>query len=265
MDRVEYVTDILEADWVLGNLHYLNCEEDYKKIANTRAFQVMPHKFVFWSMHDNPAFAYVENRSLKFLCQPLANKQKNKKMNIVSVPLNMRHYEVALTADRNFVEECRSVEKEYDFVYVGQIVYAHRDYLANLRLESYDFEVTKPIWNIKSTQERVDIMKDFCLRLARADYAFAPRGIGSSSFRLYQAMMSGAVPIVSGMQDYPFSEEVDWSSFCIINNEQDQYDFDSLVGREDYEQLRQNAIQFWEDYVKNESCDRRLFDKYLAK
>ena len=54
-------------------------------------------------------------------------------------------------------------------------------------------------------------------------------------------------------------------SFCIINNEQDQYDFDSLVGREDYEQLRQNAIQFWEDYVNNESCDRRLFDKITSK
>ena len=59
-------------------------------------------------------------------------------------------------------------EKEYDFVYVGQIVYAHRDYLIHLPLESYDLEVTNPIWTITDTKSRVDMMKDFCRRLARA-------------------------------------------------------------------------------------------------
>jgi hypothetical protein len=175
----------------------------------------------------------------------------------------MRHYELDLTSDLEFIEKCRNAKKEYDFVYVGQIVYAHRDFLIHLPLESYDLEVTNPIWGTKDTRARVDIMKDFCLRLARADYAFAPRGVGSSSFRLYQAMMSGAVPIVSGMVDYPFSDEVDWSEFCIINDDFDRYDFDSLIENEDYENMRQKAIQFWEDYVRIENCDKRLFERYL--
>tara|TARA_Y100000592_G_scaffold91981_1_gene152998 strand:+ start:2321 stop:3196 length:876 start_codon:yes stop_codon:yes gene_type:complete len=264
LDRVQYVEDPVEADWILGNLHYLDCERDFLNIARTRAFQVMPEKFVFWSMHDTPMFAYAEGRSLKFICQPLAGPVKNKEMNIVSVPLQMRHFELDLISDIDFINECRSTEKEYDFVYVGQIVYAHRDYLAKLRLSSYDFEVTNPIWGIKDTKSRVDMMKDFCRRLSRADYAFAPRGVGSSSFRLYQAMMSGAVPIVSGMAEYPFSDEVDWNEFCIINERQDQYDFVSLINSPNYEQMRDKAIQFWEDYVRVENCDKRLFDKYLA-
>ena len=263
LDRVQYVEDPVEADWILGNLHYLDCERDFLNIARTRAFQVMPEKFVFWSMHDTPMFAYAEGRSLKFICQPLAGPVKNKEMNIVSVPLQMRHFELDLISDIDFINECRSTEKEYDFVYVGQIVYAHRDYLAKLRLSSYDFEVTNPIWGIKDTKSRVDMMKDFCRRLSRADYAFAPRGVGSSSFRLYQAMMSGAVPIVSGMAEYPFSDEVDWNEFCIINERQDQYDFVSLINSPNYEQMRDKAIQFWEDYVRVENCDKRLFDKFI--
>ena len=123
LDRVQYVEDPVEADWILGNLHYLDCERDFLNIARTRAFQVMPEKFVFWSMHDTPMFAYAEGRSLKFICQPLAGPVKNKEMNIVSVPLQMRHFELDLISDIDFINECRSTEKEYDFVYVGQIVY----------------------------------------------------------------------------------------------------------------------------------------------
>ena len=264
LDRVEYTEDFTQADWILGNLDYLECNRDYGSIAQSRAFQLMPEKFVFWSMHDSPRFAYNESKSLKFLCQPMAPPQANKIKNIVSVPLQMRHYERELISDIDFIQECRNTEKEYDFVYVGQIVYAHRDYLIHLPLESYDLEVTNPIWTITDTKSRVDMMKDFCRRLARADYAFAPRGVGSSSFRLYQAMMSGAVPIVSGMLDYPFSDEVDWTEFCIINEEYDRYDFESLISSEKYDTMRDKAIQFWEDYVRIENCDKRLFDKYLV-
>jgi len=263
LDKIEYTEDFTEARWILGHLDYLDCGRDYNQIAQSRAFQLMPEKFVFWSMHDSPSFAYRDSHSLKFICQPLASPVTNRSKNIVAVPLQMRHYELDLTSDLEFIETCRNTEKEYDFVYVGQIVYAHRDFLIHLPLESYDLEVTNPIWGVKDTRSRVDMMKDFCLRLARADYAFAPRGVGTSSFRLYQAMMSGAVPIVSGMVDYPFSDEVDWSEFCIINENFDSYDFDSLIESEDYENMRQKAIQFWEDYVRIENCDKRLFERYL--
>ena len=116
LDRVEYTEDFTQADWILGNLDYLECNRDYGSIAQSRAFQLMPEKFVFWSMHDSPKFAYNESRSLKFLCQPMAPPEANKIKNIVSVPLQMRHYERELISDIDFIQECRNTEKEYDFV-----------------------------------------------------------------------------------------------------------------------------------------------------
>lgn len=267
LDKIEYVEDVTTADWILGYLDYLECERDYVNIAQSRVFHAMPEKFVFWSMHDSPRFAYVEPYSLKFLCQPLANKSVNRRNGVVPVPLQMRHYELDLTRDASFLEELRQTTKSFDYVYVGQIVYAAREYFRTMsynRLDKYDFEATQPIWGVKDTKERVDMMKDFCRRLARSKYAFAPRGVGTSSFRLYQAMMSGAVPIVSGMMDYPFDDEVDWSEFCIINESHENYDFESLLDRTDYDTMRQKAIDFWEEYVRIDKCDRRLFDKYLA-
>lgn len=268
LDRVQYTEDVSEADWILGYLDYLECERDFVNITKTRAFHLMPEKFVFWSMHDSPRFAYIEPYSTKFICQPLASKSVNTRNRVIPVPLQMRHFELDLTSDLNFILELRQAKKTYDFVYVGQIVYAAREYFRTMsygRLEKYDFEATQPIWGVKDTKERVDMMKDFCRRLARSKYAFAPRGVGTSSFRLYQAMMSGAVPIVSGMADYPFDDEVDWSEFCIINENHESYDFESLIDRSDYDAMRQKAIEFWEEYVRIDKCDRKLFDKYLVK
>lgn len=264
LKKIIYTSDYEEADWILGNLDYLKCDRDYETIRQTNIFQRMSNKFVFWSMHDSPKFAYAEPYSKKFLSQPLMSSHANKQANIHATPLQMRHYELELISDLDFIEECRNTKKVYDFVYVGQIRYASRQWLAEIQLDKYDLDITTPIWGVKDTKARVAMLKDFCLRLARSRYAFAPRGIGTSSFRLYQALMAGTIPIVSGMTEYPFSNTVDWKDFCIINEKQSKYDFNSLIVNPEYENMRQKGIQFWEDYVRIENCDKKLFENHLS-
>ena len=92
LDRVQYTEDVSEADWILGYLDYLECERDFVNITKTRAFHLMPEKFVFWSMHDSPRFAYIEPYSTKFICQPLASKSVNTRNRVIPVPLQMRHF-----------------------------------------------------------------------------------------------------------------------------------------------------------------------------
>tara|TARA_R110002126_G_scaffold105787_2_gene240245 strand:+ start:477 stop:1349 length:873 start_codon:yes stop_codon:yes gene_type:complete len=263
LEKITYTEDYDEANWILGNLDYINCNNDYAKICQSNVFRKMPNKFVFWSMHDSPNFAYAEPYSKKFLSQPLMIGKDNRLSNVHATPLQMRHYELDLISDLDFIEECRNAKKVYDFVYVGQIGYASRQWLADIQLDKYDLDITSPIWGVKDTITRVNMLKDFCLRMAKSKYAFAPRGIGTSSFRLYQAMMVGTVPIVSGMTEYPFSNNVEWKDFCIINDKQTDLDFNSLTINTEYENMRQRGIQFWEDYVRIENCDKKLFESYL--
>jgi hypothetical protein len=51
----------------------------------------------------------------------------------------------------------------------------------------------------------------------RSKYALAPRGYGRTSFRLYEAMQVGCVPIY--IYDYPwlpYADVLDWESFCVL-------------------------------------------------
>ena len=73
----------------------------------------------------------------------------------------MRHYELEMTKDKDFITRVRNAKKENNFVYVGQIVYANRQWLRSLNLPKYDFEETKPIWGIKDTNSRVELNKQF--------------------------------------------------------------------------------------------------------
>jgi len=262
LDKIKYTTNHSEADYILGNLDYLECNRDYYKISQTEIFKRHSDKFVFWSMHDNPTFAYVDKKSIKFICQPLYNNKINKEYNVIPVPLQMRHYELEMTKDKDFIARMRSTTKENNFVYVGQIVYANRQWLRSLNLPKYDFEETKPIWGIKDTNSRVELNKQFCQRISKAKYCFAPRGVGSSSFRLYQSMMAGTVPIESGMIDYPFKEFVDWSSFT-IKNEKNLINL--LTNEEKYVILRENTIDFWDKYVDIPNCDKIIFESYISE
>jgi hypothetical protein len=113
--------------------------------------------------------------------------------------------------------------------------------------------------------ERVKLTKDFCRDVASSKFCFAPRGIGSSSFRLYQSLMSGTIPIITGIKERPFSDVLKWDEFSI--------DGDWGLEREDYEaildgeldKMRKRAIEVWDNYFHMEKTDQYLFEKYLEK
>lgn len=266
LDRIEYCKDHSKSDYIFGYLHYLDCNKDYNKIIKTEVFKKYADKFVFWSMHDSPRFAYKENKSTKFICQPLHTKKINNKYNVIPVPLQMRHYELEMIKDLDFIKKCRNQEKEYDFIFVGQVRYAGRNWLRNFNADSYYFEETRPIWGKKDLQERVEMNKEFCLKLSKARYGFAPRGAGSSSFRLFQCLMSGTVPIVSGMKHYPFSDFIDWSDIVLEGRDISKEGQDMIIGsdfEDRYQELRANGIEFWDKYVRIPKCDRVIFERYL--
>jgi hypothetical protein len=62
--------------------------------------------------------------------------------------------------------------------------------------------------------------------MARAVFAFCPRGYGGTSFRLYEAIRLNCIPIyISDIHSLPFPHKVDWSKVAIIcNNAKDGYE-----------------------------------------
>ena len=118
-------------------------------------------------------------------------------------------------------------------------------------------------------------LKDFLRAIARAKFVFCPRGIGSSSFRAYQSLMAGSIPIITGMNDYPFKNQVDWDDFCFRGGEgakwtelgeQNAGEVSRLTSKatqlseDKYEQMRSNGIKFWDEYCRHDRLYEKLKD-----
>lgn len=58
---------------------------------------------------------------------------------------------------------------------------------------------------------------EFEIGLASSVFGLAPRGYGRTSFRLYEAMQLGAIPVYIYDEPWlPFSDELHWPAFCVM-------------------------------------------------
>lgn len=83
-------------------------------------------------------------------------------------------------------------------------------------------------------------------------YFLCPRGYGLNSFRLYECLQLGCVPVIVTNKFYlPWSDELDWSDFCILipeENIQDAYQYLSLIPSSEYSRLKQNGKMLYDSY-----------------
>lgn len=64
----------------------------------------------------------------------------------------------------------------------------------------------------------------------RSVFALCPRGYGKSSFRLYECMQLGSVPVyISDVHYLPWSDELDWSKLAILLSEKDIDNIDQIL------------------------------------
>ena len=208
---------------------------------------------------DDPSAAY-NSEEISFVAQPMAIKEINKKHNIVTVPLMMTDEWAIINNNENLIPNLRSSIKDYTFNFVGQCNYMDREVFRSLNLENYDFEETSPIYSL-SPKEKADKLIKFLYRISKSRFVFAPRGVGSSSFRAYQSMMVGSIPIITGMNDYPFSKYVNWDQISIRG---DLSELNLLIEKalnmpyNHYKIMQKRAISFWDNYCKHDMLHKKL-------
>ena len=208
---------------------------------------------------DNPSIAYTYTERC-FVAQPLAGKDINNKHNVITVPLMMTDEWNIIQQQPEIIDTLRSREKTHMFNYVGQCDYMGRGVFRDLKLPGYDFEETKSVYNLPRIEKQQALL-EFLYRISQARFVFCPRGMGSSSFRAYQAMMVGSIPIITGMNDYPFSSEVDWSTICIegsISNVLGLAEQAVSMSDEEFYDMRGSAISFWDNYCRHDSLYNQL-------
>lgn len=242
-------TNVNESDNILIK------PSDYVSFLNDSTMTPYHHKTVLYANDDNPNYLLKENKIKKLIAQPLQKQNELDKFNAMTIPLIMTdHLDIHL--DSSFLMECRNQEKIYDYYFVGQF-YGKRNNLLTLNENNSIIKQTGSIYNL-SKEEKQRSIKSFLLELSKSKFGFAPRGIGSNSFRLYECLMVGTIPISTDVIEYPFINEVDWNDFSIRGSLDD---IDSLINKSkniDYTSYREKGINFWEDYVKMDKCFNKI-------
>ena len=244
---VQLTRDFEEADYILMDPRpsvYIHQLPFLKKYLD---------KCVVWVNDDNPDFLDdSDGVKYKFIAQP-----SGKKLKYECVPLIMTdHYKWHL--DEKFIEKCRNQEKIYDYCFMGQ-VYGKRTVLKNLELDNYLFKETGSIYVMDDKNKHKNIEK-FLLELSRCKFSFTPRGTGSNSFRLYESLMVGTVPISTDVIEYPFENEVDWDTFTIRGKMEE---IQGLIDKSkviDYQEFRDKGTRFFDEFVRMDSLYKKIND-----
>jgi hypothetical protein len=106
--------------------------------------------------------------------------------------------------------------------------------------------------------------KDECFEevMLSSRFALCPRGYGRTSFRLYEAMQMGTIPIyISDVHWLPFKDILNWDDFSItIPMDMIQYIPAILnnFSEETIKRMSEKCKQVWKEYFSYEGCIKQI-------
>lgn len=154
-----------------------------------------------------------------------------------------------------------NLEKEIFCSFVGSFTHPIRHYLYNALKNNPKYYFITKEWTPNITENDFNNFKNTTLRSV---FCLCPRGYGKSSYRFYEAMQLGSIPVyVSDLKWCPFEDEIDWNEFSIlidINNIQNIDSILSSYSKERIKQIQNNLHKYWKKYFTMESVCKKIID-----
>lgn len=118
-----------------------------------------------------------------------------------------------------------------------------------------------------STSVPMENFKKFIDITCSSKFALAPRGYGKQSFRLYEILQLGTVPVyVSDVHYIPWSDELDWNDFCVPVNEDEIEQIDDIlksINDVEYNKLLRNGRKVYEEYFTLEGMFKNIVNRIV--
>jgi len=177
----------------------------------------------------------------------------------------LRHYLFNTTRHRtgcfiqSFNEFIRYREPEetsirYLFSFQGNMTSRVRKRLLSTNFGTKDVlvERTEPFWDRIGSPELIGFKKQYADTMANSKFVLCPRGIGTSSFRLFETMQTGRVPIILSDAWVP-SAHIDWNSFSLRIRERDIHNLVDICARsnENWIAMALEARAIWEKWFSH--------------
>lgn len=124
------------------------------------------------------------------------------------------------------------------------------------------YEISAGNWSSSVPMENFNNFIDIT---CSSKFSFAPRGYGKSSFRLYEIMQLGSVPVYVSNEHYlPWMDELDWNDFCVPVNEDEIEEIDSIlksISDVEYNKLLENGKKVYEEYFTLEGMFKNIIKR----
>lgn len=110
-------------------------------------------------------------------------------------------------------EEIEDVGRDIFCSFVGSITHPIRSYLLSSLGNKEEYYFSAKNWTSSVSDNE---LQNFISITKRSIFALVPRGYGKSSFRLYEVIQLGAIPVfVYDEPWFPFEDDLDWDSFSV--------------------------------------------------
>ena len=107
-------------------------------------------------------------------------------------------------------------------------------------------------------------LSNFINITSRSVFSLCPRGYGRSSFRLYEVMQLGSIPVFIYDEKWvPFEDEIDWTEFSVLLHINDLERLDDILSsftEDKIKQMQNNVYKYWENNFTMENIFKKIIN-----
>ncbi len=154
--------------------------------------------------------------------------------------------------------------KKYIGSYVGRPTHSIRVKLEKTLSKEKSFFIK----NLEDMNSEISIANQSIFKKTMLDsyFSICPRGFGPTSFRLYESIMNGVVPVyISNNHFLPFKDKIDWNKFAIILKSRGINKIPKLLKSKiengSYYQMKKELDDIKDEYFNFEYMTKYIFEK----
>lgn len=147
---------------------------------------------------------------------------------------------------------CTPLNKDIFCSFVGSIIGGSlRHKIYNIFAKDADFYFSPQDWTSKVSQNRFE---HFVEVTKRSKFTLCPRGYGAQSFRIYETLQLGSIPVIIYDKEWlPFKDEIDWNSFSVLVHEKELNNLKNILTQIPEKRIEEMLI-----------CGKNIYKKYFT-
>ena len=149
-------------------------------------------------------------------------------------------------------------DPDFNLTFRGSLSHPVRKKLVEVILESPELGPCQTVnrWFNHTKEEQYDYLQE----IAKSKFVACPRGVATSSYRLYETLNLGRVPVIISDEWFP-PESIDWNACSIRIAEDRIQDISMLINQSltRWPQMSDTASRIWNEYLGDDVLGDYMF------